>query len=128
MKYIFFAALLGSATVRAEPAEFVKKCYQDYVQSLLNEKPEKVRVGIRKRCLSADFNKRWKREVTAQDADPFVFGQDTPESWKDVSVQMGGSTTSNATVTLGTGEEKQCLIVNLENKGQTISSVVPCSK
>lgn len=123
--FTFLITLAAAAPCMAETQTPIKTCFGDYVQSFLKDEAETVRAAIRARCLSPDFNKRWKKEVKAQGADPFLLAQDTPSSWTEIEVKTEKSGTR---VVLGSGDEQHCLMVKTSGPKQLIESVKACPK
>lgn len=119
MALLLLLTLSARASGDSSPAEFLKSCFKDYVLASTKKGQEFITgaEAVRKRCLSASFNRDWKKLTEKTDADAFLLAQDHQASWKEnQEVKALSRDKEEATVILGKGEEQHCLRVTLSEK------------
>jgi hypothetical protein len=129
---IFIGASFQSALANSGTETFLKSCFKEYVVAFSSSDgtSEAKANAVRKRCLSADFNKKWKSLVRQTDADALILAQDTLDSWSATqTIKNFDEKAQSADILLGKGEEAHCLSVTFKDEKATprISSVRDCS-
>lgn len=132
--FILIAISFQSSATDQKTEEFLQSCFKEYILAVASSDPKTGAVKsrtVRKRCLTAKFNKEWDDLVSTHKtgADAFLLAQDYLESWKKYQF-VKNLTTSTADVVLGKNQEAHCLQVRFarNNTKFKISSIQTCTR